>query len=65
MTTSVQGQLVADLDSPAGQAPGSFEYAVSNEGYLSTLLYRCPCGCGSIGVLPFRNLDKPERPSWM
>lgn len=33
--------------------PGSFTYYVNGEAKVVGLLYRCPCGCGRLGGLPF------------
>lgn len=52
---------VEDIDAPEGFTPGAFEFTIDSNHWVTGMAFRCPCGCGREGYLPF----KPEKsPSW-
>lgn len=73
--------LLEDRDVDDGP-PGSFSYGIGAKASVPAdtlindlqpdqeetcgLFYKCPCGCGRVGYLPFRGRgrDGGQRPSW-
>lgn len=49
------------------QPPGSFDFYVSSAsgGKPAGLLFMCPCGCGQLNSVSFRDTNEGERPSWV
>lgn len=61
MTAPVKAVAVDDIDSADGMLRGAFEICESSDKETSGMAFRCPCGCGNEGYLPFQ----PEpSPSW-
>ena len=57
--------IVPDIDGDPGQEPGAIEFRqMYRTGELAGLGFRCPCGCGKEGYLPFRDSAKQHGPSW-
>lgn len=61
----VQAVIVADIDSPEGMKAGAIEYDEGANGAVESVFYRCPCGCGQMGMLRLRSgaID-PSWPGW-
>ena len=67
--TLVPAEHVDDTESvlfrdAALNKPGQFSYYQTSRASHAGMNYVCPCGCGALGSLPFRN-ETPERPSWV
>lgn len=61
----VKAIRVFDIDGENGQKPGAFEYIVNYEANVCGFDFRCPCGCGTLGYLPFTNsADRELGPHW-
>lgn len=60
----VQGRRVKKVAGRAGREPGSFEFVVNQHREIAGLKYRCPCGCGSVGLLPFRGKYDGTADQW-
>lgn len=54
---------VFDIDGKDGQNPGAFEFLYQTEEsrWPRGMRYRCPCGCGHLGYLKFR--EKQNEPN--
>lgn len=56
---------VNDIDSLEGQKPGAYEYVENTEHDVAGIDFRCPCGCGKLGYLPFSTGNPNEEgPHW-
>ncbi len=45
--------------------PGAYGfYTGFSDSKILGMVFRCPCGCGSIGSLDFRNDNPDQHPSW-
>ena len=59
--------IVPDIDGDPGGEPGAIEFrAMYRTGEIAGLGFRCPCGCGREGYLPFAGIERdvPGAPEW-
>lgn len=55
--------IVPDIDGDPGQEPGAIEFREwHTRDEIAGLGFRCPCGCGREGYLPFAR--EGDHPSW-
>lgn len=50
-----------DFDGPV--PAGAFKFYVNAQKEIAGLLFGCPCGCGQMMSVPFRD-ESGKRPSW-
>lgn len=62
-TAPVVATMFEDIDDVRGKA-GAFEYYRHGDKFPAGMIYACPCGCGRLGSLQFREPTRPEKPSW-